>query len=172
LQALESFKKIVAPFDGVVTARETDIVALIDAGSGPGGGNGPELFRVADIRKMRIYVQVPQQMLARIRPGHPRRAISPLPFAGMALRLRRSTERRAPGFTVSLSIRSSPKTAAGSTAARRGRSPPALFRLYLPAEPMKVHVKQRTVFNALAVDLSQPIPTYFGIPVIAATSRP
>jgi len=69
LQALEGFKKIIAPFDGVVTARETDIGALINAGSGTGGGNGPELFRVADIHKMRIYVQVPQQLSAGIKPG-------------------------------------------------------------------------------------------------------
>ena len=40
LQALESFKRITAPFDGVVTARETDIGALINAGSGTGGGAG------------------------------------------------------------------------------------------------------------------------------------
>ena len=66
LQALESFKSITAPFDGVVTARETDIGALINAGSGTGGGNGPELFRVADLHKMRIYVQVPQQLSADI----------------------------------------------------------------------------------------------------------
>ena len=69
LQALEGFKKIVAPFNGVVTARETDIGALTNAGSGTGGGNGPELFKVADIREMRIYVQVPQQLSAGIRPG-------------------------------------------------------------------------------------------------------
>jgi RND family efflux transporter MFP subunit len=68
LQALEGFKKILAPFDGVVTARETDIGALINAGS---GNNGPELFRVADIHEMRIYVQVPQQMSAGIRQGLP-----------------------------------------------------------------------------------------------------
>jgi len=68
LQALEGFKRIVAPFDGVVTARETDVGALINAGSGTGGGNGPELFRVADLHKMRIYVQVPQQLSAGIRP--------------------------------------------------------------------------------------------------------
>ena len=67
LQALEGFKKIVAPFDGVVTARETDIGALINVGSGT--GNGPELFKVADIHKMRIFVQVPQQLSAGIRPG-------------------------------------------------------------------------------------------------------
>jgi RND family efflux transporter MFP subunit len=69
LQALEGFKKITAPFDGVVTARETDIGALINAGSGTGGGNGPELFRVADLQKVRVYVQVPQQMSAGIRSG-------------------------------------------------------------------------------------------------------
>ena len=41
LQALAGFKNITAPFDGVVTARETDVGALINAGSGTGGGNGP-----------------------------------------------------------------------------------------------------------------------------------
>jgi RND family efflux transporter MFP subunit len=66
LQALESFKNITAPFDGIVTARETDVGALINAGS---GGNGPELFRVADIHMMRIYVQVPQQLSAGIKNG-------------------------------------------------------------------------------------------------------
>jgi RND family efflux transporter MFP subunit len=69
LNALEGFKKIIAPFDGVVTARETDIGALINAGSGIGGGNGPELFRVADVSKMRIFVQVPQEQSAGIEPG-------------------------------------------------------------------------------------------------------
>jgi len=66
LLALESFKRITAPFDGVVTARGTDIGALISAGS---GDNGPELFRVADVHKMRIYVQVPQQLSAGIQDG-------------------------------------------------------------------------------------------------------
>lgn len=69
LAALESFKRIIAPFDGIVIARETDIGALINAGSGVGGGNGPELFRVADVHEMRVYVQVPQQMSAGIHEG-------------------------------------------------------------------------------------------------------
>jgi membrane fusion protein, multidrug efflux system len=67
LNALEGFKKIVAPFGGVVTARETDIGALINAGSGT--SNEPELFRMADVSKMRIFVQVPQQQSAGIAPG-------------------------------------------------------------------------------------------------------
>jgi RND family efflux transporter MFP subunit len=66
LTALEAFKRIVAPFDGVVTARNTDIGALINAGS---GNNGPQLFRVADVHEMRVFVQVPQEMSARTRKG-------------------------------------------------------------------------------------------------------
>jgi RND family efflux transporter MFP subunit len=69
LLAMSNFKNITAPFDGIVTARETDIGALINAGSGTGGGSGPELFRVADVHMMRIYVQVPQQLSAGIKAG-------------------------------------------------------------------------------------------------------
>src|SRR4029077_6148753 len=69
LQALEDYKRVTAPFDGIVTKRETDIGALINSGSGTGGGNGPELFRVADIHRMRVYVQVPQQLSAGIKAG-------------------------------------------------------------------------------------------------------
>ena len=69
LQALESFKRVTAPFDGIVTARKTDIGALINAGSGIGGGSGPELFRVADVHKMRVYVKVPQRMANAVHVG-------------------------------------------------------------------------------------------------------
>ncbi|HEX4153100.1 MAG TPA: efflux RND transporter periplasmic adaptor subunit [Steroidobacteraceae bacterium] len=69
LLALEQFKRIVAPFDGVVTARNTDIGALINAGSGAGGGSAPQLFRVADVHEMRVFVQVPQEMSADIHAG-------------------------------------------------------------------------------------------------------
>jgi len=65
LNALEGFKRLTAPFDGVVTARRTDVGALIDAGS----GRGPELFAVADMHKMRVYVRMPQIYSARIRRG-------------------------------------------------------------------------------------------------------
>lgn len=62
LEALESFKRIVAPFDGIVTSRKTDVGALIAAGE----NNGPELFTVADVHKLRVYVRVPQNYSARI----------------------------------------------------------------------------------------------------------
>ncbi len=67
LDALEAFKQITAPFDGVVTARKTDIGALINVGSGAGAG--PELFAVADMHQMRIYVRVPQSFSAQIANG-------------------------------------------------------------------------------------------------------
>jgi RND family efflux transporter MFP subunit len=65
LLELESFKHIVAPFAGVVTARRTDIGALINAG----GGGGPALFDVADIHAMRIYVRVPQALSSAVQNG-------------------------------------------------------------------------------------------------------
>jgi RND family efflux transporter MFP subunit len=69
LTALEHFKRIRAPFDGIVTQRNTDIGALINAGSGVGGGNGPVLFKVADVHEMRVFVQVPQETSAGMRAG-------------------------------------------------------------------------------------------------------
>jgi RND family efflux transporter MFP subunit len=66
LESLQAFKQVVAPFDGVVTARETNIGALINAGS---NGTAPELFSVADIHKVRIYVEVPQREAANIHQG-------------------------------------------------------------------------------------------------------
>ena len=65
LQAMEGFKTVVAPFDGVVTARNTDIGALITAGNGA----GQELFEVSDMDTVRIYVQVPQAFTAQLKPG-------------------------------------------------------------------------------------------------------
>jgi RND family efflux transporter MFP subunit len=64
LEAMQSFKQIVAPFDGVVTARNTDIGALITAGNA-----GPPLMEVSDLKRVRIYVHVPQAYLAQIQPG-------------------------------------------------------------------------------------------------------
>ena len=65
LRELEGFKRVVAPFDGVVTQRNTDVGALINAGQTPGSA----LFRVADTHRLRIYVQVPQPYAAQITSG-------------------------------------------------------------------------------------------------------
>jgi len=60
--ALEAFKRVVAPFDGVVTARLTDVGAYVSAAGGEVGANAKstELFSVADVHKLRIFVAVPQ----------------------------------------------------------------------------------------------------------------
>lgn len=65
LRALESFKRITAPFDGVVTARNTDIGALINAGHDA----GRSLFTVDDVHKLRLYVDVPQNYAHQINAG-------------------------------------------------------------------------------------------------------
>src|ERR1700723_1356256 len=65
LEALSSYKKITVPFDGIVTARSTDVGALINAG----GGSGPPMFVISDITKLRVYVNVPQSYVPAIRIG-------------------------------------------------------------------------------------------------------
>jgi len=67
LEELQSFEKIYAPFDGVITARNTDIGALIDSGSS--GGTRTELFHIAQPDKLRVYVSVPQVYSQAMKPG-------------------------------------------------------------------------------------------------------
>jgi RND family efflux transporter MFP subunit len=67
LQALEGFKRVTAPFDGVVTQRNTNIGSLINAGAGSTPGSS--LFNVADVHVLRVYVSVPQSDSAAVRPG-------------------------------------------------------------------------------------------------------
>ena len=58
LEYLEAFQRIYVPFDGVITARNTDVGQLIDAGAS--GGPGRELFHIQAIDTLRVYVSVPQ----------------------------------------------------------------------------------------------------------------
>jgi len=73
LRALEKYKRIVAPFDGIVTARATDVGALINAGA----GGGPALFVVSDTRRLRAYVNVPQNYVPSIKVGTTARIMVP-----------------------------------------------------------------------------------------------
>jgi membrane fusion protein, multidrug efflux system len=72
-QTLKRFTRILAPFDGVVTVRATDVGALINAGGTPGS----ELFVVSDTRKLRVYVSVPQSLVSMLRPGSPAKLTVP-----------------------------------------------------------------------------------------------
>ncbi len=65
LEALASYKQLTAPFDGIVTARDTDVGALINAGN----GGGAAMFVISDIKKLRVYVNVPQTYVPAIKVG-------------------------------------------------------------------------------------------------------
>lgn len=65
LRVLEKYKRITAPFDGLVTGRTTDVGALINAGN----GGGPALFVVSDVGRLRAYVNVPQNYVPSIKIG-------------------------------------------------------------------------------------------------------
>jgi RND family efflux transporter MFP subunit len=67
LEQMQSFEKIYAPFDGVITARNTDIGALID--SGGSGGQRTELFHISQPSKLRVYVNVPEAYSQAAKPG-------------------------------------------------------------------------------------------------------
>jgi RND family efflux transporter MFP subunit len=66
LEELKAFARVTAPFDGVVTARNVDVGVLINSGN---GGASKEMFRVAQIQPLRIFVNVPQTYVAQIHPG-------------------------------------------------------------------------------------------------------
>ncbi len=63
LEEMKSFASVTAPFDGTITARQTDVGQLIAA------GNGHELFRLAQTNPLRVYVHVPQNLARAIAPG-------------------------------------------------------------------------------------------------------
>jgi RND family efflux transporter MFP subunit len=63
LRDLKDFENVIAPFEGVITTRNTDIGQLITAGS------GPELFRMEQTDPLRVYVQVPQQYVRDVATG-------------------------------------------------------------------------------------------------------
>jgi RND family efflux transporter MFP subunit len=66
LEQLVSFEKVYAPFDGVVTQRNTDVGQLVNAGN---GGNPQQLFHVAAIQTLRVFVSVPQENVSDCKPG-------------------------------------------------------------------------------------------------------
>ncbi len=71
--AMKGFTRLVAPFDGIVTARNTDVGALISVG----GAVGQELFVVSDTHRLRVYVNVPQNNVPGIAPGTKATIIAP-----------------------------------------------------------------------------------------------
>ncbi|WP_116140927.1 efflux RND transporter periplasmic adaptor subunit [Trinickia diaoshuihuensis] len=70
LQELVSYQNVTAPFDGVITARNVQVGALVTAGGTPGLASMPgELFHIAQTDRLRVYVDVPQQDAGVVAPG-------------------------------------------------------------------------------------------------------
>jgi membrane fusion protein, multidrug efflux system len=93
LQELERFKQVVAPFPGVITRRNIDVGALVDAGS---EGPGKELFMLARVDVLKTYVYVPEAYSQRVKVGQPAQAtLAELPgqtFTGTVARLSNSID--------------------------------------------------------------------------------
>lgn len=66
LEQLQSFERVEAPFDGVITARSTDIGSLIQAG---GSTSAKELFHIVDSTSLRVFFSVPEVYASSIKPG-------------------------------------------------------------------------------------------------------
>jgi RND family efflux transporter MFP subunit len=66
LEEMKGFARVTAPFDGVVTARNVDVGTLINAGN---GGAAREMFRVAQIQPLRVFVNVPQTYVEQMQSG-------------------------------------------------------------------------------------------------------
>lgn len=70
LETLQSFEKVYAPFDGIITARNTDVGQLINAGnSGVTGNTTSDLFHISQPGKLRVYINVPEQYSKAAAPG-------------------------------------------------------------------------------------------------------
>lgn len=67
LETLQSFEKVYAPFDGIITARNTDVGALINAGNS--GNVKTDLFHISEPGKLRVYVNIPEQYSQSAKPG-------------------------------------------------------------------------------------------------------
>ena len=132
LKAQKAFANIVAPFDGVVTARNVDVGSLVKADS-----TTPALFTVADIHQMRIYVPVPESYAAELKDGM--KARSKCPSTPIASSTRRSPRPR----TRSIRNRarcwssSSPTTRKGCSIRARSRASVSGFRLTPTLSPFR-----------------------------------
>jgi RND family efflux transporter MFP subunit len=147
LEETQRFQKVYAPFDGLITARNVDIGALINAG---GNAPGKELFDIAATGKLRVYVNVPQSNSRDVKPG------------GVAdLTLAEFPGRRFPGRVVRTTDSIDPVSRTLLTEVdvdnARGELMPGAF--------LSVHFKLRSSTGAVAVPVSALIFRSEGIRV-------
>ncbi len=153
LQDLQSFQKIYAPFDGVITARNVDIGDLIDAGAS--GGVAKELFHIASTRRLRVYVSVPQGDSPDAKPGLQADLVLP-EFPG----------RRFPGTLVSTAQAIDP--ASGTLLAEISVENPT--GELLPGAYAEVHLKLPSAVPAFTVPVSALLFRSEGLRVVVVDS--
>lgn len=136
LEETQAFQKIYAPFDGVITARNIDIGDLINAGS---NGPGKELFHMAAVHRMRVYVQVPQMNSRNTTPGTPAElAVPEMPgrsFPGRVVRTSDSMDLASRTLKVEVDV----------------DNPQGLL---MPGEFVEVHLKLPAPVNSLTVPVN------------------
>ncbi len=136
LRELQSFEKIYAPFDGVITARDIDIGNLINAGS---NGGARELFHLEAIGRLRVYVQVPQASSRAATPGTQADLVVPeLPgqrFPAQVARTSNAMEVASRTLRVEVDVDNSRGT-------------------LIPGEMVEVHLKLATRVNSLIVPVN------------------
>ncbi len=156
LQQMVGFEKVYAPFDGVITARNTDIGQLIDSGSS--GGAMRELFHIAAVNKLRVFVQVPQTYSHDTVPGmKPDLTLPELPgrrFTGTLVRTARSIDPVTRTLTVEVDI-------VNSTG------------LLFPGAYTEVHFKIHSITPALIIPSTSLIFRSQGlrVPVVGSDNR-
>jgi RND family efflux transporter MFP subunit len=139
LEELQSFEKIYAPFDGVISARNTDIGALIDSGSG--GGTRTELFHMVQPDKLRVYVNVPEGYSQATRPGLGAELLlnefPGRPFPGKLVRTANAIDPATRTLLVEISVDNPTGTLlAGSYAEVRMKLPAPVSSLILPVDTL------------------------------------
>jgi len=136
LEEMQGFKKIYAPFSGVITARNVDIGDLISAGS---TGTAKELFHLAAVQQMRVYLQVPQVNARAATPGTEVQLALP----------------EAPGKLITAHItRTSDAIDPSARTLRVEVDVPNPGSTLVPGEYVQVHLKLSTPANALIVPVN------------------
>jgi RND family efflux transporter MFP subunit len=156
LQQLVDFEKIYVPFDGVITARNTDIGQLIDSGSS--GGPTRELFHIAAIDRLRVFVQVPQVYSHVAVPG-----------LGADLTLPEMPGRRFPGTLVRTARAIDPGTRTLTVEVDVVNSTGLLF----PGAYTEIHFKMRSATPSLVIPATSLIFRSQGpqVPVVDQSNR-
>ena len=139
LEQLRAYTKIYAPFDGVITARNTDVGALID--SGASGGAARELFHIASTDRLRVFVNVPEAHAHAVRPGLTAQlTLTQLPgstFLGTLVRTAQTIEVASRTLLVELDVPNpSGELLAGSYAEVRFKLPAAASTYRLPVNAL------------------------------------